>query len=66
MWLGGCLVVTNLEGLKNAINTLDEIEKQQHTLMMGHIDCLNALVDAIATQQHVQDNLQRTLEKNDD
>ena len=59
MWRGGCSVVTNLEGLKNAINTLDE-------MMMGHIDCLNALVDAIATQQHVQDNLQRTLEKNDD
>ena len=59
-------MATSLEGLKNAIDTLDEIEKQQHTLMMGHIDCLNAIVDAIATQQHVLDNLQITLEKNDD
>ena len=58
--------MTNLEGLTNAINTLDKIERQQHTLMMGHIDCLNAIVDALATQQYVQDNLQRTLEKNDD
>ena len=59
-------MATSLEGLKHAIDSLDKIEKQQHTLMMGHIDCLNAIVYALATQQYVQDNLQRTLEKNDD